>query len=735
MAKKDINLDSKSTFYNTVRSLVGNYANVFTPAEYRKLCDTIRKGAQANGYGLDQFGHSKLLRNIVTVATMCDTLGPDRDMIIALLLSDLYASGVLTHDDIKHDWNDDTAQLVVGMRKVTAVYSKNVAAQSDNFRNLLLTFAEDIRVIIMVILDRLVLMRSINHHPDDRAVKDVAFEVSYLYAPLAHRLGLYAIKGELEDLSLKYSNRQVFTEIAHKLNETKVKRDAYIKNFIDPVKRKLEEAGLKFSIKGRTKSIYSIWNKMRKQHNDVEDIFDLFAIRIILDVEPAKEKSQCWLAFSIVTDMYQPNPARMKDWISVPKTNGYESLHTTVLGPENKWVEVQIRTERMDAIAEKGLAAHWRYKEGNSQQNNSLDDWMKNVRDILETADSGPMELVKNLKMDLYKEVFVFTPKGDLYKLPMGASVLDFAFHIHSRLGCQCVGALVNGRSRKINHKLQSGDTVEINTSNNQKPKLDWLNYVVTSKARTKIRQTLNEQRNKASDLGKELLARRFKNRKIEVDDGVLMKIIKKRGFKNVTDFYNAIADGDLEPGIIIADYEVMALKASEQQETESASEFKLEGGQSESVGNTDVLVIGNAVKGLNYKFAKCCNPIYGDEVFGFISSEGVVKIHRTDCPNAKNIRDKYSYRIIPTRWSGKEGQRFWATLKVVGQDDKGIVTNISSILTKEKDVILRSISIDSNDGLFQGILVVGVVSGESLNSIIKKIKTVKGVKNVNRVN
>lgn len=736
MAKNSVDLSSKTTFYKSIRFLKENYGNVFTGEEYVKLCSTIREGSRKQGYGYDQFGHSKLLRNVVTVATMCETLGPDRDMVLALLLTDLYANNVLSSEAIAANWNSDTAKLVVGMCKVTAVYSKNVAAQSDNFRSLLLTFAEDIRVIIMVIIDRLVLMRSINHHPDERAVKDVAFEVSYLYAPLAHRLGLYAIKGELEDLSLKYSNREAFTDIARKLNETKATRDAYIKNFIGPVKRKLEEAGLKFTIKGRTKSIYSIWNKMRKQHNDVADIFDLFAIRIIIDVEREREKAQCWLAFSIVTDMYQPNPARMKDWISVPKTNGYESLHTTVLGPENKWVEVQIRTERMDVVAEKGLAAHWRYKEGTSAQNTStLDDWMKNVRDILETADSGPMDLVKNMKMDFYKEVFVFTPKGDLYKLPMGATVLDFAFQIHSRLGCQCVGGVVNGRSRKINYKLQSGDTVAITTSSTQKPKLDWLNYVVTSKARTKIRQTLNEQKNRAADLGKELVMRRLKNRKIDVDDALLMKLIKRAGYKNVTDFYSDIAEERLDVGDVIAQYESMSQRQAlaSMPETESASEFKLEAARTEST--SDVLVIGNAVKGLNYKFAKCCNPIYGDDVFGFISSEGVVKIHRHDCPNAKNIKEKYPYRIISTQWSGKEGHRFWATLRVVGQDDKGIVTNISSILNKEKDVILRSISIDSHDGLFQGIMVVGVVNGESLNNVIKKIKTVKGVKNVTRTN
>ncbi|MDE6176442.1 MAG: HD domain-containing protein, partial [Paramuribaculum sp.] len=416
MSIKTINLTSRTTFRNIYCRLTEQYGSVFNDDERRLLIDTVRNGSRRGAYGLDQFGHSRLLRNMVVASMLCDQLGHDRDMLLAVMLYDIHTEGGLSLSDIERDWNSDTAQLVEGLQKVQAVYSKNAAAQSDNFRKLLLTFAKDIRVIIIMIVDRLVVMRAINHHPDDRAVRDIAFEASYLYAPLAHRLGLYAIKGEMEDLSLKYSNREMFTEIARKLNETKAKRDAYIADFISPVKRQLEKAGLNFDIKGRTKSIYSIWNKMRKQHNDVSDIYDLFAIRVILDVPREKEKAQCWLAYSIVTDMYQPNPARMKDWISMPKSNGYESLHITVLGPEQKWVEVQIRTRRMDMVAEKGLAAHWRYKEGGAAEQSSLDDWMKNVRDILEAAESGPMELVKNLKMDLYKEVFVFTPKGDLYK-------------------------------------------------------------------------------------------------------------------------------------------------------------------------------------------------------------------------------------------------------------------------------------------------------------------------------
>ena len=431
--------------------------------------------------------------------------------------------------------------------------------------------------------------------------------------------------------------------------------------------------------------------------------------------------------------MYKPNPARLKDWLSIPKSNGYESLHITVYGPENKWVEVQIRTKRMDLVAEKGLAAHWRYKGIKSEGN--LDAWMNNVRDILEAAETGPMELMKNMKMDIYdKEVFVFTPKGDLYKLPLGATMLDFAFNIHSNLGVKCTGGKVNGKNEKLNYKLKSGDIVEIISSNSQVPKLDWLNFVVTSKARNKIRQTVHEMNNRAAKLGKEMVERRFKNRKIELQESIIMKVIKRMGYKTVTDFYDAVADDEIEVNEIIAQYETLERKLTESNvENRSAGDFQLAQSVDDDLKSSDVLIIGNDIKGINYRLAKCCNPIYGDDVFGFISAEGVIKIHRCDCPNANNIRMKYPYRLITTRWSGKLGEQFGATIRIVGHDDIGIVTNITSLINKTKDVSLRSISIDSNDGIFQGYLIVGVANTDVLNDMIKKLKNVKGVKDVQR--
>jgi GTP pyrophosphokinase len=737
MATQFFTPDEKQRALSMTRNLLLRVRDIIQPEDYRRIKSIVSKTASEGLLARDRFGKNPVLRALTTSVLLCDSISPDRNMVVAIMLQSICSVGAMSIDDVKKQWDEDVAKLVSGLLKAASLYSRHVSVESENFRKLLLTFAEDIRVIIIMIVDRLALMRAINHHPNEKLVNDVAYEANYLYAALAHRLGLYAIKSELEDLSLKYTNRETYTRIAHKLNETKIKRDAYISDFIRPIKEKLEKEGLKFEIKGRTKSIYSIWNKMRKQHNDIEDIYDLFAIRIVLDVAPEREKPDCWLVYSLITDMYQPNPSRMKDWISIPKSNGYESLHITVYGPENRWVEVQIRTKRMDLIAEKGLAAHWKYKGIKSE--NDLDAWMNNVRDILEAAESGPMELMKGFKMDIYqKEVFAFTPKGDLYKLPLGASLLDFAFNIHTKLGSQCTGGRVNGQNRKLNYKLQSGDTVEIFTSPTQVPKQDWLNFVVTSKARNKIRATLKEMESRTSEFGKELLQRRFKNRKIEFDEAIMSKTVKKMGYKNITDFFSAIADESLDINNVVDAYTAIERRAADESAKISASEYVMQPVAEESgstAGDDDVVIIGDNIKGINYKLAKCCNPIFGDDVFGFVSAEGVIKIHCTSCPNASHIKEKYPYRVIRTRWSGKLGTQFAATLRIIGQDDIGIVTNITSIINKEKNVSIRNISIDSNDGLFHGYVIIGINDTESLNQLIKKLKTIKGVKDVQRSN
>ncbi|MCM1318788.1 MAG: TGS domain-containing protein [Muribaculaceae bacterium] len=698
----------------------------FTSAERRKLYAQALMAPEA--LQRDRHFLSRALVASRTARLFAEMVEPDRNLLITILLSPATLGGGISMEQIKDDWGEDVAALIEGYGKVSEFASRGADVSQDNFRGLLLSLAGDIRIIIVMIAESLALMRLINNHPHNDWVRTVAFEANCLYAQLAHRLGLYKIKGELEDLSLKYTNREIYTNIARRLNETKRQRDAYIAAFIAPIKQKLQEAGLRFSIKGRTKSISSIWAKIKKQKVDLDHIYDLFAIRVIIDTPLEREKRDCWLAYSILADMYTANPARMRDWISIPKSNGYESLHATVMGPDNKWVEVQFRTVRMDLVAEKGMAAHWRYKGGHGD---STDQWMNNIRDILESADAGPMQLMRAMKMDAEKEIYAFTPKGDLFRLAPGSTVLDFAFHIHSRVGCQCTGAIVNSKHEKITYRIHNGDTVEILTSSNQTPKQDWLQYVTTTRARNKIRQALNEAKTRQADLGRELLERRLKNRKIEIEEQVLMKVIKKLGYKYTTDFFADIAEGTLELGRVIN----MCLPEESSDDATKrvgAEEFKIR--QDKDI-DSDVLVIGDKdIKGLNYKMARCCAPVYGDDVFGFISSDGVVKIHRHDCPNARNIKEKYPYRLISVRWSGNAGSHMSVVLKVVGTDDIGIVTNITSIINKEKNTQLRAISINSSEGLFQGILTIGIADRSTLTSLLKKIATVKGVKQVTRM-
>lgn len=717
------------------KTLLYSVKDIMTKDEINRIYNIIKKGIEQKHYARDKYGINPTIRNLSTALTLIESFGVDKNMITAILLYNLCKSEFIPEEYILNEFGEDIAKLIKGLLQVSTLYRKRSAVTSENYHKLLLTFAEDLRVIIIMTIDRLSLMRMINHHPNTKFVNDISNESRYLYAPLAHRLGLYKIKSELEDLSLKYIHRDVFSQIANKLNQSKEKRDEYIANFIAPIKDALLKAGLKFDIKGRTKSINSIYNKMVKQNADVDDIYDLFAIRIILDTIPEKEKAECWVAYSIVTDMYKANPARLKDWLTIPKSNGYESLHITVYGPENQWVEVQIRTKRMDEIAERGLAAHWKYKGIKSESN--LDTWMSNVRDLLERGNDGPTALMKDVKMDIYdKEVFVFTPKGDLYKLPQGATLLDFAFHIHSKLGCACTGGKVNGKNQKITYKLQSGDTIEIITSSSQTPKLDWLNFVITSKARNKIKQSINEMNAKTAELGKELLQRRFKNRKIEVEESTLMKTIKKLGFKTITDFHTAISNESLEVNDVIDTYIDIENKDNEVQIHETAANFVLQSSQDKNdTKPSDILVIGENMKGINYTLCKCCNPIFGDEVIGYISSTGTIKVHRMDCNNLKHLLRKDPDREIKTTWSGKIGSQFAVTLRILGNDDIGIVTNITSVITKEKDTTLRNISIDSNDGLFQGYMVIGVGDKTTLNNLIKKIKSIKGVKDVQRSN
>ncbi|WP_299172347.1 RelA/SpoT family protein [uncultured Bacteroides sp.] len=700
-----------------------------------KLKNHLIKAMSEGTIPRNVFQMNPIIKDMQTAVIVAEEIGMRRASILGIMLHESVKYNLCSLESVKEEYGEDVAGIIRGLVKINELYSKSPIIESENFRNLLLSFAEDMRVILIIIADRVNLMRQIKDSPNEEARLEVANEAAYLYAPLAHKLGLYKLKSELEDLSLKYTQHDVYYYIKDKLNATKQARDRYIDAFIEPIQKKLEEAGLKFHMKGRTKSIHSIYQKMKKQGCPFEGVYDLFAIRIILDSPLDKEKQECWQAYSIVTDMYLPNPKRLRDWLSVPKSNGYESLHITVMGPEGKWVEVQIRTERMDEIAEKGLAAHWRYK--GIKGESGLDEWLNSIRETLENSDND-LDAMDQFKLDLYKdEVFVFTPKGDLYKLPQGATVLDFAFSIHSNLGCRCTGARVNGKNVQLRQKLNSGDQVEIMTSNTQTPKRDWLTFVTTAKARNKIRQALKEIAARQTQFAKETLERKFKNRKMEYDEAILMRLIRKLGFKTVTDFYQSIADESIDVNDIIDKYLDMQKKETEQREEisyRSAESFNIQQPTDAKDYKDDVLVIDQNLKGLDFTLAKCCNPIYGDEVFGFVSINGGIKIHRCDCPNAKEMRSRFPYRIVKARWAGKsQGKQYPITLRIIGHDDIGIVTNITSIINKESNILLRSISIDSHDGLFSGMLTVTVDDNAKLESLIKKIKTVKGVKQVNR--
>lgn len=721
--------------FGVYRELVRVARPLFEAEDWSRLKGLLREGVAKGAYGTDAHGVPTLERCIRTGIVIVEKTGLKKASLLTALFDPMIQQGLIAPEDFRKQFGEDAAGLIQGMCRVKELYSKHDSIADENFRKLLVSFAEDVRVIICLIADRYVLMRMLSGTTETDYRLHVTEEARLLYIPMAHRLGLYAIKSEMEDMVVKYEHRDVYDDIARQLNETKSAREAYIKAFIGPVKAKLEEAGLKFTIKGRTKSISSIWNKMKAQNTTLDHIYDLFAIRIILDSPADKEKAQCWQVYSIVTDMYQPNPKRLRDWLSVPKSNGYESLHITVNGPENRWVEIQIRTRRMDDIAERGLAAHWSYKGIKSE--GAADSVMAGIREILE-HNTSPDELRKDFALDMYQEeIFVFTPNGEVRQLPKGATVLDFAFSIHSKLGLTCVGARVGGRNVRISHKLQSGDTVEVLTSSTQTPKQDWLNIAVTSRARMRIRQGINEIRNREAQAGKELLQRRFKNRKIDISESDMSRLIVRMGFKGQTPFFHALMEDEITVDDVLRVYEEM--HAQTEQEVHSAQDFDIEKTFAETekkvAQETDVLVIGDNLTGIDFKMAGCCHPIYGDDVTGFVSINGGIRIHRSGCPNLLRMRERYPYRIVKARWSGKSGSQYSITLNVVGQDDIGIVSNISSIINKEPDTLLRSISIDSNGGLFQGRLTVLVSDLSSLDRLVKKLKQIKGVREVERIN
>lgn len=725
--------DERNEIITLSRHIRKNIEGKIPVSDYLFIKKSIVRSITSGSIKRDNFGFFPIILDMQTAALVGEEIGMHREIIISILLNRCIQKGDITFEEVRAQFGDNITSILTNLTQINNLYAKSPTIESENFRNLLLSFANDMRIILIMIASRLVLLRRLFNSQDTEGRKQISIEASKLYIPLAHKLGFYKLKSEMEDLALRYTESEIYAELSRKLEATAASREDYMASFIKPIKTILNKnPHIKYRIKGRTKSINSIWQKMKRQKLPFENIYDLFAIRIIIDSEPQNEKSECWQVYSIVTDLYTPNPNRLRDWLSVPKSNGYESLHTTVIGPEGRWVEVQIRTERMDAIAEHGLAAHWKYKGIKSEK--GLDNLLASIRDTLEHLVQEDVNENK-FKMELYKdEIFVFTPKGDLYRLPKGATILDFAFCIHTGVGSKCTGALVNGRNVPIRHVISNGDQVEIITSNSQTPKQAWLNIARTGRARTKIRQALKEITARQADMAREMLIRKFKNHKIEYDESMMDQLIRRMGFKRLSDFYQRVAEGGIDVSDIYKRYQALQTPESNDS-TQSAQDFILAIDKEEN-SSSDVLIIERNLKGIDYKLSKCCAPIFGDEIFGFVTINGGISIHRKDCRNAIQLKERYPYRVIEARWSDsdKNKELYQVTLRVVGHDDIGIVNNITSIISQEKDVIMRGINIESHDTLFSGTITLMISEQAKLKKLSTKIESIKGVKQVKRL-
>lgn len=681
-------------------------------------------------------GEPYIYHPIAVARIVAEEIGLDTTSIVCALLHDTVEDTYITLDDIENLFGKKERQIIDGLTKISGVFDQTSSMQAENFRKMLLTLSDDIRVILIKIADRLHNMRTLDHMKREKQLK-IASETLFMYAPLAHRLGLYNIKTELEDLSLKYKEPEQYEEIAAKLAKTKAVRTRFINKFALPIKNALDKEGINYEIKGRTKSIFSIWRKMQTKKVRFEDIYDVFAIRIIVDTPLEQEKADAWKVYSIVTDFYQPNPDRLRDWISIPKGNGYESLHTTVMSPTGKWVEVQIRSLRMDEVAEKGFAAHWKYKEGSDNNEGNLDRWLSQIRDVLESNDDDALTFIDDFKLNLFsEEIYVFTPNGDLKTLPKSATALDFAFHIHSQVGSQCIGAKVNHRLVPLSHELRSGDQVEIIVSKKQTPKEDWLKYVVTASARQKIKQALKAERKQVAAEGKETLKRKFKNLGVSWLSINITAVQEHYGLDEALELYYRIAKGKIDikklKGYVIEGGRIEFPKESESQEGQKET-------SSNNViapvpGKKDVLLIGDEAQRMDYTLARCCNPIPGDDVFGFVTVNGEIKVHRINCPNATQLLSNYAYRVIKARWASKELNQFEVNVQFSGIDDVGLVQRITNIISSDMHVNMKAISFESNDGIFDGQVRVQVHDTEHLNTLIDKLRNVEGVLTVDRM-
>ena len=713
------------------RSLLRILRSGFSEGEITKIKQVVRYLHQVIQEQPNDIIEKAFDQALSIASVVAGDIGLGTHSVIAALLFKASELRILSERDVKMLGGDKCAELVEGLIRISSVEMQPSSGQAENFRQLLLALAADIRIILVKLAERLVVMRFMDKEELSFRLR-IAWEAFNLYAPLAHRLGLYNLKSEMEDIAMKHSDPENYFLIEQRLRETARKRTRFIREFIAPIENELKAQGFRFEIKSRTKSVWSIWNKMKKQQVGFDEIYDVFAIRIIIDSESKNEKSDCWRVYSIVTDLYQPNPQRLRDWISVPKSNGYESLHTTVIGPGGTWVEVQIRTRRMDEIAEKGFAAHWKYK--GVRDDNSLDQWLGRVRELLEMPASDATEILDELQRNpLNEEVFVFTPKGDLRKFPQGATVLDFAFDIHTEVGCSCVGAKVNGKNVPIRYVLRNGDKVEILQSKAQKPKSDWLDVVVTSKAKTRIRQFLKEEVVREAEHGKELLMRRMKNWKIEYNDENIRKLLDHYKLKTSSDLFYRISVHELD----LADIKNIL---THREVDEGATEQLQPAAPSETITvpqtrSEDFLVIDDKIKNVDYRLAKCCSPVPGDEIFGFVTVGEGIKIHRINCPNARQLLQKYGYRVVKAHWKYPEGAGFFeAVIRITGIDELGVINKLTDVISRDLRVNMRSLSIDAKEGIYEGFVRVMVRDKNHLNELIHRLAKVKGVLTVSRV-
>lgn len=715
--------------YRAYRVLLKSVKTVSAAEDLVKIRRALDLAVKACGKNLTITGEPEIIHALSVATIIAGEMGLGLTSIITALLHDSYDRLDISPEELEKEFGQKVVLILKGFSRITGINSMQSSFQAEIFRKLLLSLADDVRVILIKLVERLEMMRNLDKAPSAERLP-LASETYFLYAPLAHRLGYYNIKTEMEDLAVKYLEPEQYRYVDSRLKQTTASRNRLIREFSGPLQEQLEKQGFRFTIKSRTKSIHSIMLKMKKQGVDFDEIYDLFAVRIILDSTSENERSDCWRVYSIVTDLYQPNPSRLRDWISVPKSNGYESLHTTVIGPRGKWVEVQIRSARMDEIAEKGLAAHFKYK--GMRGEGGLDTWLSKMRDILESPEKEGTAFLDQVRSGLYTdEVFAFTPKGDLRQLPAGSTVLDFAFDIHTAVGASCVGAKVNGKNVTIRYVLQNGDHVSILRSKNQKPKQDWLSFVITSKAKSKIRQLLNEERTRAAAEGKEILMRRLRNWKIPYGDAVIQKLLNKYELRNSQDLYVLIESEKIS---LLQIKEILLSDREEVQTPPIPVSTDKEPKETPELQYSDYLIIEDRVEGLDYRLSKCCNPVFGDAVFGFVTISEGIKIHRTNCPNAQYMIARYPYRVVAARWTKPmSSTSFTASVKITGIEEIGIVNKIADVISAY-NVTVRQFNYTMDDGMFEGKLSLMVPNNDVLYGIIRKIQSLKGILKASRI-